>query len=420
MEPICAISTPAGGALGMIRVSGDDAIGIVNHIFSKDISSTPGYTAVHGSVGIDDVVIIVYRSPHSFTGEDSVEIMCHGPAYIMQKTVEMLCQQGCRLAHPGEYTQRAFLNGKMDLSQAEAVADLIASTSAATHRLAMSQMRGGFSKELRSLREQLLEIKSLLELEIDFSEEDVEFADREKLLTLLTDTKQKIHTLLTSFRAGNALRNGIPVVIAGETNVGKSTLLNRLLNEDRAIVSDVKGTTRDTIEECITIGDYRFRFIDTAGLRITNDMVEQMGIERSRKKIREAQIILMMTEPGVPYPDVKVTEEQIVIHIENKTPQFQALTGIGVDALKERLVKEAESLCHCDSDIVVTNLRHVEALRKASQSVEQALSSLTSHLSSDIIALDLNDCITHLSEITGDITSDEVLRNIFSHFCIGK
>ena len=418
---IVAPATPAGGAIGMVRVSGPDAVGVVSSVFSKDITQAEGYTCHYGTINdsshqaIDDVVVNIYRAPHSYTGEDSVEIMCHGSAFIIQSIVSLLCSQGCTLAQPGEFTKLAFLAGKMDLSQAEAVADLISSSNAATHRLAISQMRGGFSNELRRLRERLLHITSLLELEIDFSEEDVEFADRQQLLSLTQEVETVISRLLGSFRAGNAIKNGIPVVIAGETNVGKSTLLNQLLGEERALVSDIKGTTRDTIEELVSIDGYTFRFIDTAGIRQTDDTIESMGIERTLQKLRDAQIIILMKEPGVDYPVIDISDSQHVIRIENKTPQFQAINGLGLDALKAELTDIASSLCQTDSDIVVTNLRHVEALRQALEAIQRVNGS-----TSDLIALNIRDCIHHLAEITGDITSDDTLHNIFRHFCIGK
>ncbi len=442
MSTICAISTAQGGAIGIVRVSGKDALTVVDAIFcpanGRSLAEAKPNTVHFGKIignkesgldEVDEVLVSIYRAPHSYTGEDSAEIMCHGSSFILQKVVTLLCEHGCELARSGEYTQRAFLNGKMDLSQAEAVADLISSSNEATHRLAMSQMRGGFSSELRQLREQLLEITSLLELEIDFSEEDVQFADREKLYALVTKVENRISGLVDSFQAGNALKNGIPVAIIGEPNVGKSTLLNRLLHDDRAIVSDVRGTTRDTIEETITIQGILFRFIDTAGIHDTEDVVETMGIERTIRKVKDAQIVIMMKEPGVPYPDIPTNEKQHIIKVENKTSAFQALTGIGIDELEQQLIATARQLQHTDSDIIVTNLRHVEALRQALLSIQKVKDSLNpqaskslcqQYPSSDIIALDLHDCIDHLAEITGDITSDDTLHSIFKNFCIGK
>lgn len=433
MNTICAISTAQGGAIGIVRVSGQDALTITDKIFrsvkSRKLTEAAPNTLLFGHIIdtdtanreiIDVVLVSVYRAPHSYTGEDSAEIMCHGSSFILQRVVALLCENGCSLARPGEYTQRAFLNGKMDLSQAEAVADLIASSSEATHRLAMSQMRGDFSRELQQLRLQLLDITSLLELEIDFSEEDVEFADRQKLLGLVDTVEARISRLIDSFRAGNAIRNGIPVVIVGEPNVGKSTLLNRLIHDDRAIVSEVRGTTRDSIEETATIDGVLFRFIDTAGLHLTDDLVESMGIERTYRKIHEAQIIIMMKEPGVNYPEVDTSDGQHVIRIDNKTDEFQALTGIGVDTLEKQLVAIARQLQHTDSDIVVTNLRHLEALRQARHYIRKVRVQIADGTTPDIIALDLHAVIDALSEITGDITSTDTLHSIFQRFCIGK
>ena len=445
METICAISSGERGAIGVVRVSGSDAVSIAAKIFTprtpKPLTLAKGYTVHYGTISadgqpLDDVIAIVYRAPHSYTGEDAVELMCHGSSYIQQAIIELLIENGCRMAQPGEYTRRAFLNGKMDLSQAEAVADLISSSSQATHRMAISQMRGGFSAKLSQLRDQLLHMTSLLELEIDFSEEDVEFADRQQLLHLAQSVDTTLATLVDSFRAGNAIKNGIPVAIIGEPNVGKSTLLNQLLHDDRAIVSEVRGTTRDTIEDTITIGGILFRFIDTAGIHHTTDIVESMGIERTRQKVRQAQIIIMMREPGVNYPDVEISEEQYVINVLNKCDKqsqdltatqpdnlitISALTGLGIQELEQQLLDYARQLQHTDSDIIVTNLRHVEALRLALQSIRKVELQLTDNLTTgDIIALDLHQCIDSLAEITGNITSDDTLHSIFKNFCIGK
>lgn len=430
METICAISSGERGAIGIIRVSGTDAINIADKIFiaqsGSSLTQAKGYTVHYGTIcnndePLDDVIAIVYRAPHSYTGEDSVEIMCHGSSYIQQTILELLMQNGCHMAQPGEYTRRAFLNGKMDLSQAEAVADLISSSNQATHRMAISQMRGGFSAKLQELRQQLLQMTTLLELEIDFSEEDVEFADRQQLMQLVQSVDSTLSNLVDSFRAGNAIKNGIPVAIVGEPNVGKSTLLNQLLHDDRAIVSEVRGTTRDTIEDTITIGGILFRFIDTAGIHDTADIVESMGIERTKRKVREAQIIIMMCEPGVAYPDIEANDDQFIIKIENKTATFQAISGLGIPELEQQLLDHARQLQHTDSDIIVTNLRHVEALRIALQSIRTVKHQLTTpHTSADIIALDLHQCIDSLAEITGTITSDDTLHSIFKNFCIGK
>jgi tRNA modification GTPase len=331
---------------------------------------------------------------------------------------ELLIANGCTLAKPGEFTQRAFLNGKMDLSQAEAVADLIASQNTAMHRVAMNQMRGGFSNRLAELRTQLLELTSLLELELDFSEEDVEFADRQKLIDIASDIEKEITRLVDSFATGNAVKNGIPVAIIGAPNVGKSTLLNQLLHEDRAIVSDIQGTTRDVIEDTITLQGHLFRFIDTAGIRHTDDTIEKMGIERSLKAAEKAQIIILMSEPGVPFPKIVIREDQHVIEVLNKSDAFQALSGLGMDWLETELIR-----CIPDTntdDVLVTNLRHKEALDLALSDIRRAKQSLEYQMSGDLISEDLRQCLSHLAEIVGEISTDEVLGNIFSKFCVGK
>lgn len=367
---------------------------------------------------LDEVIVSVCRAPHSYTGEDTVEISHHGSPYIQQRIIQLLIEKGCTMAQPGEFTQRAFLNGKMDLSQAEAVADLIASTNKASHRVAMTQMRGGYSNKLSELRNQLLEMTSLLELELDFSEEEVEFADREKLLNLAHQIEHEISYLSSSFADGNAIKNGISVAIIGAPNVGKSTLLNQLLHEDRAIVSSIQGTTRDVIEDTITIQGILFRFIDTAGIRHTDDTIEKLGIERSIKAAEKAQIIILMTEPGVPYPNITPNENQHVIEVINKSELFQALDGIGLSWLEDELVKAAPKLP--EDSILVTNLRHKQALDLALTDIQRSIQSLEFNLPGDLIAEDLRQCLSHLSEIIGQVTNDEVLGNIFSHFCIGK
>ncbi len=424
MTTICAAATAPGGAIGIVRTSGPEAIAATSAIFrgKRPLGGAGSHTAHFGEISdgketIDEVIVTVYRAPHSYTGEDATEISCHGSAYILQRVVELLVENGCRLARPGEFTQRAFLAGKMDLSQAEAVADLVASGNASTHRVAMSQMRGGYSRKLRELRDKLLEMTSLLELELDFSEEDVEFAEREKLVTLAGEIHAETKRLADSFRQGNAIKNGVPVAILGAVNVGKSTLLNTLLGDDRSIVSDVKGTTRDIVEDTMTIDDICFRFIDTAGIRHTDDKVERMGIERSYKAAEKAQIIILLAEPGVPWPDIPVRDDQIVVKRINKTDDFQALTGKGVGQLREELVKAVKRE---DTDILVTNLRHYEALCLAREDIARAGDSLSAGLSADIVAEDLRQCLAHLGEILGDVTPSEVLSNIFSHFCIGK
>ncbi len=435
-DTICAPATAPGGALGIIRISGADAFSAVSAICSVDCASTAvrslHYTHImDGDETIDEVMVAVFRAPHSYTGEDSVEISCHGSSYILNKVLELLVQNGCRMAGPGEFTQRAYLNGKMDLSQAEAVADLIASSNRATHRMAMSQLRGGISTELARLREQLLKLTSLLELELDFSDhEDLEFVDRTELLQLAQTIEAHIARLANSFETGNALKNGIPVAIVGAPNVGKSTLLNALLGEERAIVSDIQGTTRDAIEDTVTIGGIQFRFIDTAGIRHTADTIEQMGIERTIAAARHARIILMMTEPGVPYPDLEARNDQTIIRIENKTEAFQAKYGIGIEQLKQQLIAAVPA--SSDSDVIVTSARHYDALQRASASIRRVIAGLTatnnsqspilnSQLPSDLVAEDLRQTLDILAEITGgQITPQETLNNIFSHFCVGK
>ena len=430
-DTICAPATAAGGALAIIRISGPDALPIVSTLcplrFDTIAANTTHFTHLvsydavsQHPLPIDEALITTFRAPHSYTGEDSVEISCHGSRYIINKILELLIQQGCRMARPGEFTQRAYLNGKLDLSQAEAVADLIASTTQTTHRLAMSQLRGGVSTELSDLRDQLLKLTSLLELELDFSDhEDLEFADRSELQQLAQRIDTHITRLADSFHVGNALKNGIPVAIVGAPNVGKSTLLNALLGEERAIVSDIQGTTRDAIEDTINLGGITFRFIDTAGIRHTNDTIENLGIERSIAAVQRAQIILMMTEPGVPYPDIPIRDDQTVIRIVNKTEDFQAKYGVGLDRLRQRLIDSVPKAS--DTDVIITNARHYEALTLAHTHLQRVLSGLYNNLSGDLLAEDLRLTLDTLAEITGtQITTNEVLNNIFSHFCVGK
>lgn len=449
-DTICALATATGGALGIIRVSGEQSLEILSHVFSSDMRNVSPNTIHYGHIKdstdvVDEVLVSVFRSPHSYTGEDSVEISCHGSRYILNKVIDLLLQHGCRLAEPGEFTKRAYLNGKMDLSQAEAVADLIASTNRTTHHMAMSQLKGHFSSDLSRLREQLLRLTSLLELELDFSDhEDLEFADRTELLELTLQIERHIQRLADSFHTGNALKNGIPVAIIGAPNVGKSTLLNALLGEDRAIVSDIQGTTRDAIEDTINLEGITFRFIDTAGIRHTSDTIEQLGIERSVAAARRARIILLMTEPGVPYPDIPISDSQTVIRIENKTEQFQAKYGVGLEALKHQLVAAVPTFN--ETDIIVTNARHYDALLRAHQAIIRVLEGMgcqidneqcsaqvptTCHqgdaimvnesLSGDLLSEDLRQVLDILAEITGgQITPQETLNNIFHHFCVGK
>ncbi len=423
---ICALATSPGGAIAVIRVSGDKAIDIVSGIFSRSLEQALPNTVHYGTIVdedshiIDEVLVAVFRNPHSYTGEDSVEISCHGSRYIVNRILEILIKNGCRQALPGEFTQRAFLNGKMDLSQAEAVADLIASTNRASHTLAMGQLRGRFSNELSQLRDQLLHLTSLLELELDFSDhEELEFADRSELLALAKKLDDRITSLAESFHIGNALKQGIPVAIVGAPNVGKSTLLNALLGEERAIVSDIQGTTRDSIEDCIQIGDITFRFIDTAGIRHTDDQIERLGIDRSIAAARRARIILMMTEPGVPYPQLPVSDDQTVIRIENKTETFQAKYGVGLDELRQQLLDAAPKTA--EGDVIVTSARHYEALLHAHDNLSRVIDSMEANLSGDLIAEDLRMVLSDLADITGGaITPQETLNNIFRHFCVGK
>ena len=424
-DTICALATAPGGALGIIRISGPLSFSVVSAIcsvcFDPVEANTVHFTRLtDGTDVIDEAMVSVFKAPHSYTGEDSVEISCHGSRYILNKVLELLVQNGCRMAGPGEYTQRAYLNGKMDLSQAEAVADLIASTNRATHHMAMSQLRGGISSELATMREQLLKLTSLLELELDFSDhEDLEFADRSELESLTKNIDNHITRLADTFQTGNALKNGIPVAIIGAPNVGKSTLLNALLGEERAIVSDIQGTTRDAIEDTMQLGGISFRFIDTAGIRHTDDQIESLGIERSKAAAQRARIILLMTEPGVPYPDIETRDGQTVIRIENKTSTFQAKHGVGLEALKHQLIDAAPKTS--DSDVIITNARHYDALLRAHDALQRVLTGLDMQMSGDLLSEDLRQALDILAEITGgQITPNEVLGNIFKNFCVGK
>ena len=424
-ETICALATATGGAIGIIRISGPKTLEILSRVFSKDIRHAQPNTIHYGHIKddseiVDEVLVSIFRAPHSYTGEDSTEISCHGSSYILNRVLALLIENGCRQAGPGEFTQRAYLNGKMDLSQAEAVADLIASNNKATHQIAMSQLRGHFSSKLAQLREQLLKLTSLLELELDFSDhEDLEFADRNELKELTNTIDNHITHLANTFQTGNALKNGIPVAIVGAPNVGKSTLLNALLGEERAIVSDIQGTTRDAIEDTIQLGGITFRFIDTAGIRHTDDKIENLGIQRSKAAAQRARIILLMTEPGVPYPEIETNDDQTVIRIENKTEAFQAKFGIGLDTLKQQLIDAAPKTS--DTDIIVTNARHYDALVRAHQHIQRVIDGLEMQLSGDLLSEDLRQALDTLSEITGgQITPNEVLGNIFKNFCVGK
>ena len=459
---ICAVSTPAGrGGIAVIRVSGHEAITVCSKFFvparqTKTLENQEPYTLnlgkiVSGTEMLDEAIIAVFRAPHSFTGEDTVEINCHGSIYIQQEILKLLLANGCTLAAPGEFTQRAFLNGKMDLSQAEAVADLIASSSEASHRVAMNQIRGGFSKELQQLRLQLLNFVSLIELELDFGEEQVEFADRTRLIQLAENIRITIGKLVHSFSWGNAIKNGIPVAIVGETNAGKSTLLNLLLHEEKAIVSEIHGTTRDTIEDVFNIGGVSFRFIDTAGIRATDDEIETLGIKRTFQKIDQASIVIWMIDTTHFNKEIEYIADRIVPKTKNKKliivfnkidkisseeqaileeeflPQvfaeriyLSAKYKKNTEKLENALLKAANLPEIGENNIVVTNLRHYEALTKALHSINRVIKGLHSQLSGDFIAQDIRECMHYFGEISGDISTDEVLGNIFRNFCIGK
>ena len=454
-DTICALATAAGGAIGIIRISGSQSLEILSHIFqgTGDVKSYPANTIHFGRIIsqdqiIDEVLVSIFRAPHSYTGEDSVEISCHGSRYILNKVIELLIQNGCRMAQPGEYTQRAFLNGKMDLSQAEAVADLIASGNKATHQMAMSQLRGQFSSELTKLREQLLKLTSLLELELDFSDhEELEFADRSELLTIANKINNRVTTLAHSFETGQALKNGIPVAIVGKTNVGKSTLLNKLIRDDRAIVSSVHGTTRDTIEDVIDINGVTFRFIDTAGIRQTTDEVEQIGISRTYSTIEKARVILWIFDTDPTKEEIKEILEQTkgksLIIIRNKIDinssqieyqssipelndipiiEISAKQGINIDKLEQAIFESANIPELSEQDIIVSSARQYQPLVKAHENLSRVLSGLESGLSGDLISEDLRLVLDDLADITGQgrIVPNEILGNIFTHFCIGK
>lgn len=448
-DTIVAPATPTGGALCIIRMSGEDAIAVCDKVFRGRKSLLEVKTAtlhygniVDGKEVVDDVLVSIFLAPHSYTGENSVEISAHGSRYVVERILSLLTSHGARLAEAGEFTRRAFLAGRMDLSQAEAVADIIAADSHASHAIASTQMRGAYSEELQSLRDKLLNITSLLELELDFSEEDVEFADREKLLSLLEITLRKVDSLAHSFSLGNALKEGVTVAIAGRPNVGKSTLLNRLAGEERAMVSEIAGTTRDTVEATANIGGVIYRFIDTAGLHSTDDVLEQMGIERTTQALAKARIILWLTdkEDSVIEDDLAgytPTEEQTLYRIVTKidlqttnaatchqdaypTIRLSAKTGEGVDLLLSELQAAADATSAYKGDVIISNRRHYNALHQASEALSAAISALQSGISTDLLSEDIRLAIHHLGSITGEITSTEILQSIFSRFCIGK
>lgn len=444
-ECICALATPAGGAIGIIRLSGNQAIAITDQIFKaahgKPLAEASPNTLHYGEIidkeghTIDDVLVSVFKAPHSYTGEDSTEISCHGSRYILQQVLQRLTEVGCRQAEPGEYTRRAYMNGKMDLSQAEAVADLIASTNKATHQMALSQLKGHFSNELDALRAKLLKMNSLLELELDFSDhEELQFADRSQLRALAEEIAQRIHTLAHSFATGNALKQGVPVAIIGKTNVGKSTLLNRLLHEEKAIVSNIHGTTRDVIEDTTLIDGITFRFIDTAGIRATNDEVERIGIERTFQKMNEARIVIWLLDAMPSAQEIEEMEAKNqgkkLLMVYNKMDtldlpvdklHISARTGENIDQLEKALVDAADIPEITENDVIITNARHYEALLRADDSLQRVFESMDMDMSRDIIAEDLRMVLEELGEITGgQISSQETLNNIFKHFCIGK
>ena len=463
-DTICAIATPHGmGAIAVVRVSGVSSFPIVRQIFKRngnpvDMEKLVSHKAYYGHIVdngalIDEVIVTFFKGPHSFTGEDSVEISVHGSVFIQQKLLQVLIAHGCRMAEAGEFTRRAFVNRKFDLAQAEAIADLISSESEAAHRVAINQLKGGFSKELQVMRSKLLEMTSLVELELDFSEEDVEFADRSQLKALLQEILGKVNKLKDSFRLGNAIKNGIPVVIVGQTNTGKSTLLNALLGEDRSIVSDIAGTTRDTIEETLNINGILYRFIDTAGLRATDETIEKIGIERSYKKIAEANVVIGMLDATTNYESMLLSANEIrskvdfghqqlilcINKVDTLADQGEASLGqlrqdlnkddilvicisakhkFGLNDLYNTL-KHSQPLAHPDTTLV-TNVRHYEALVHANDSLERVQQGLEMNIPTDLVSQDLRQALYHLGSITGEITTDEVLGSIFSRFCIGK
>ena len=455
-ETICALSTPPGvGGIAVLRISGPQAVEITQKIFSKNISDAPTHKVLHGWIiseneKVDEVVLTLFRGPRSFTGENTVEIACHGSAFIQQRILELLLSNGAKMAGPGEFTMRAYLNGRMDLSQAEAVGDLIAAESAAAHKQAIHQMRGGFSKEINGLRDKLIHFASMVELELDFAEEEVEFANRDQLTFLIKEILKVVDDLRASFKLGNAIKNGVPVAIVGAPNMGKSTLLNALLNEERAIVSDIAGTTRDTVEDHLTLGGIRFKFIDTAGIRETEDTIEKLGIERSLAKVGEASIVLVLFDASstskeelsefVDQVKSSSNEGSYLLLIANKMDKItssveevkatfnafgdcvfiSAKAGDGVEELKEKLQSFVQKGQVNSGDTIVTNIRHFEALSNASVSLNEVLIGLDNRVTGDFLAIDIRRTLYHLGDITGTINADDLLNSIFSKFCIGK
>ena len=464
-DSIVALATPSGaGAIAVIRISGEDAIAIGNSVFKsikgKDLNQQKSHTlhlghVIDGQKTLDEVLVSIFKGPHSYTGENTIEISCHGSTYIQQQIIQLLLRKGCRMANPGEFTLRAFLNGKLDLSQAEAVADLISSDNEASHQIAMQQMRGGFSNEIAKLREELLNFASLIELELDFAEEDVAFADRAQFHELLNRIEFVLKRLIDSFAVGNVIKNGIPVAIVGEPNVGKSTLLNALLNEERAIVSHIAGTTRDTIEDELVIGGIGFRIIDTAGIRETEDVVESIGIRKTFEKIEQAQVVLFLIDSLQLIMDnensVKIQIEKIrnqfplkpLIVVTNKIDKldskqrkqfdnqlsiinYQLLIEIsaknktGIEELKNQLLSFVNTGALRNNETIVTNTRHYDSLLKALEEIQKVKFGLEINLSSDLMAIDIKEALYHFGMITGQVTNDELLGNIFANFCIGK
>jgi tRNA modification GTPase len=460
-DSIVALATPSGaGAIAIIRISGEEAITIGNAVFKsikgKDLTQQKSHTLHLGHLmddqkTLDEVLVSIFKGPHSYTGENTIEISCHGSTYIQQQIIQLLLRKGCRMAKPGEFTLRAFLNGKLDLSQAEAVADLISSDNEASHQIAMQQMRGGFSNEIAKLREELLNFASLIELELDFAEEDVEFADRTQFHELLNRIEFVLKRLIDSFAVGNVIKNGIPVAIVGEPNVGKSTLLNTLLNEERAIVSHIAGTTRDTIEDELVIGGIGFRFIDTAGIRDTDDHIESIGIRKTFEKIEQAQVVVYLLDSSLQLADGSLQMNQIEIErirnqfplkplviignkadklgesdkakIKNEIPSIMLLSAkenIGVEELKNQLLSFVNTGALRNNETIVTNTRHYDSLLKALDEIQKVKYGLETNLSSDLMAIDIKEALYHFGTITGQVTNDELLGNIFANFCIGK